>query len=235
MSRYRGPRLRIIRRLGQLPGFSRKEPTKQNGPGQHGKPPIKLSKRGKKEKEYAIRLKEKQKLRYNYGITESQLIKYVRKARKEKGSTGEVLLQLLEMRLDSILFRLSLAPTIAAARQLISHGHILVNDKKITIASYQCQPKDKISVAARQNSIQLIQKFFQVSEQLLAKNKIPQRNKKNRYRKENYKKQNKTIVPPHLAFDKKNLIGVIKSTISRYWVSLKLNELLVVEFYSRKV
>ena len=77
-----------------------------------------------KESQYAVRLKEKQKLRFNYGISERQLIKYVREARRRKGSTGEILLQILEMRLDNIVFRLGFAPTIAAARQLISHGHI---------------------------------------------------------------------------------------------------------------
>ena len=125
MSRYRGPRVRIRRRLGELPGLTNKVTTKQSAPGQHG-----LTKKKKKPSQYAIRLQEKQKLRFNYGITESQLISYVRKARKIKGSTGEILLQLLEMRLDNIVFRLGIAPTIAAARQLISHGHIIVNSKK---------------------------------------------------------------------------------------------------------
>ena len=97
MSRYRGPRLRIIRRLGELPGLTRKRANRQALPGQHGTTP-------KKPSQYGIRLKEKQKLRFNYGITESQLIQYVRKARKLKGSTGEILLQLLEMRLDNVLF-----------------------------------------------------------------------------------------------------------------------------------
>ena len=142
MSRYRGPRLRIIRKLGELPGFTTKSSARQTPPGQHGTSVKKLS-------QYGIRLQEKQKLRFNYGITESQLIRYVRKARKIKGSTGEILLQLLEMRLDNIVFRLGIAPTIAAARQLIGHGHIIVNNEKVTIPSYQCKPKDSISVSKK--------------------------------------------------------------------------------------
>ena len=99
MSRYRGPRLRIVRRLGELPGLSRKSPRKAYPPGQHGQA-------RKKRSEYAIRLEEKQKLRFNYGVSEKQLIRYVRKARRATGSTGQALLQLLEMRLDNTVFSL---------------------------------------------------------------------------------------------------------------------------------
>jgi len=106
----------------------------------------------KKPSQYGIRLQEKQKLRFNYGITERQLIRYVRQARSAKNSTGEVLLQLLEMRLDNIVFRLGLAPTIPAARQLINHGHFLVNNKKVDIPSYQCKQNDKITVSNRKQS-----------------------------------------------------------------------------------
>ncbi len=97
MARYRGPRLRVVRRLGDLPGLTRKTPRHQYPPGQHGQARRKLS-------EYAIRLQEKQKLRYNYGVTEKQLVRYVRKARRAAGSTGQTLLQLLEMRLDNTVF-----------------------------------------------------------------------------------------------------------------------------------
>ena len=110
--------------------------------------------------QYAIRLQEKQKLRFNYGLTESQLIKYVQIARKSKGATGEILLQLLEMRLDNVIFRLGITPTIASARQLISHGHIIVNGQKVNIPSYQCQIKDIISVSSKKNSRNLIAMFF---------------------------------------------------------------------------
>jgi small subunit ribosomal protein S4 len=171
MSRYLGPRLRIIRRLGKLRGLTRKKPFRRMfkgkgplrgkviPPGQHGL--AKLLKGGPNQSggsDYLIRLKVKQRLRYNYGITERQLIKYVRKAKRTKESTGQVLLQLLEMRLDNIVFRLNMAPTIAAARQLISHGHIRVNNKKVNIASYMCKPKDVISVAMKQKSLKLVNK-----------------------------------------------------------------------------
>jgi len=202
MSRYRGPRLRIIRRLGKLPGFTAKETTRNNPPGQHNTSQKKLS-------QYGIRLQEKQKLRYNYGINERQLVRYVRLARKLKGSTGEVLLQLLEMRLDNIIFRLGLAPTIATARQLITHGHFLVNNRKINIPSYLCVEKDIISISSKKNSQTLILNFV--------------------------KKQNNYFVPPHLILDKQNLIGTVNSLVNRQSIGIELNELLVVEYYSRKI
>ena len=202
MSRYRGPRLRIVRRLGELPGLTPKMPKKQAPPGQHGKTPKKLS-------QYGIRLQEKQKLRFNYGITESQLIRYVREARRVKGSTGEILLQLLEMRLDNTIFRLGLAPTIAAARQLIRHGHVLVNNQKATIPSYQCKGKDTVSIQQKKQSRELVARFMAESS--------------------------RSSLPPHLSFAKDTLSGVVATNIDRQSVGLKLNELLVVEFYSRKV
>ena len=202
MSRYRGPRLRITRRLGELPGFTAKTSNRSNPPGQHGAGPKKIS-------QYGIRLQEKQKLRYNYGITERQLIRYVRQARKMKGSTGEVLLQLLEMRLDNIVFRLGFAPTIAAARQAITHGHFLVNGQRVNIPSYQCQTNDKIGISNRKASRTLITNFLQNSVNLPSS--------------------------PHLTLDKQNLIGTINSIVNRQFVGIDLNELLVVEYYSRKV
>lgn len=202
MSRYRGPRLRIIRRLGQLPGLTRKVTSRTSLPGQHGTSP-------KKPSQYGIRLQEKQKLRYNYGINERQLIRYVRQARKIKGSTGEVLLQLLEMRLDNIVFRLGFAPTIAAARQAITHGHFLINDKRVNIPSYQCQPNDKIGISNRKKSRELIENFLKTSIT--------------------------SFSSPHLTLDKQNLVGTINSIVNRQSIGIDLNELLVVEYYSRKV
>lgn len=202
MSRYRGPRLKIIRRLGELPGFTKKTTTKETSSRQYSGNKKKLS-------QYAIRLQEKQKLRFNYGLTESQLIKYVQVARKTKGATGEVLLQLLEMRLDNIIFRFGITPTIASARQLISHGHIVVNNQKVTIPSYQCEIKDIIGVSQKKNSRNLISMFFENS--------------------------NLNAVPNHLTFDKETLTGKINDIASRQSVNLNLNELLIVEYYSRRV
>jgi len=169
MARYTGPRLKIIRRIGKLRGLTRKKPFRRvykgKGPlrgkvippGQHGL--IKLFKTrpyDSSESDYLIRLKVKQRLRYNYGLTERQLVNYVRKAKKIKVATGQVLLQLLEMRLDNIVFRLNMAPTIVAARQLISHGHIRVNNHKVTIPSYMCKIKDVVSVTMKPKSLRLV-------------------------------------------------------------------------------
>jgi len=201
MSRYRGPRLRIVRRLGELPGLSRKSPRRAYPPGQHGQ-------NRKKRSEYAIRLEEKQKLRLNYGITETQLVRYVKKARRATGSTGQALLQLLEMRLDNTVFRLGMAGTIPAARQLVNHGHITVNGRTVDIPSYQCRPGDVIGVRNRDRSRQLVQT--------------------------NMEFPGLANLPTHLEFDKNTLVGKVNGVVEREWVALQINELLVVEYYSRK-
>lgn len=203
MSRYRGPRLRIIRRLGELPGLTNKIPKNTSRPGQHGKAPLKLS-------QYGIRLQEKQKMRFHYGVTEAQLIRYVRFARRLKGSTGEVLLQLLEMRLDNIVYRLGFAPTMSAARQLVRHGHIRVNGKKETIPSYQCRPKDILTVSEKKGPRALVNQQLSDSG--------------------NYRR-----VPAFVTCDATALRGTINQVADRPSVGLTLNELLIVEFYSRKV
>jgi small subunit ribosomal protein S4 len=118
MARYTGAKLRVTRRLGNLPAFTSKKPKSRKRPGQHGATRKKLT-------QYAMRLEEKQKLRFNYGLSEKQLMNYIKEAKRTKGATGNVLLQLLEMRLDNIVFRLGMAPTSAAARQLIGHKHIM--------------------------------------------------------------------------------------------------------------
>lgn len=199
MSRYRGPKLRITRRLGNLPGLTQKITTRTERPGQHGKT-------SKKPTEYGIRLEEKQKLKFNYGLTESQLFRYVKEARRRQGVTGLVLLQLLEMRLDNVVFRLGMAPTVVAARQLISHGHIVVNDQKVSIPSYTCQVKDVISVCSKKKSRTMVST---VTENVTAP------------------------VPSHLSWNKESLVGIVNKVIDRKDVGLQLNELLVVEYYSR--
>jgi small subunit ribosomal protein S4 len=166
MSRYIGPRLRILRRIGKLRGFTRKKPFRRvfkgKGPfqgkvippGQHGMAKLFKS----KSSDYLLRLKVKQRLRYNYGVTEKQLVNIMKKAKKLKESTGQALLQILEMRLDNIVFRLNMAPTIVAARQLVVHGHIQVNGKKVNIPSYMCRPKEVISVSMKKSSLNLVNK-----------------------------------------------------------------------------
>ena len=202
MARYRGPRLRVVRRLGELPGLSRKSPRRNYPPGQHGQA-------RKKRSEYAIRLEEKQKLRFNYGVSEKQLMAYMLKARRASGSTGQSLLQLLEMRLDNTVFRLGMAGTIPGARQLVGHGHITVNGKVVDIPSYQCRPGDVIGVRDRDRSRSLVQR--------------------------NMEYPGLANLPSHLEFDKNTMIGKVNGIIEREWIALSINELLVVEYYSRKV
>lgn len=201
MARYRGPRLRIARRLGDLPGLTRKTARKAYPPGQHGQA-------RKKKSEYCIRLEEKQKLRFNYGVSERQLLRYVKKARRAGGSTGQVILQQLEMRLDNTVFRLGMAPTIPAARQVVNHGHITVNGRVVSIPSYQCRPGDVISVRNKEGSKKLVET--------------------------NLEFPGLANVPNHLDFDKSKMEGKVTGIIDREWVALSVNELLVVEYYSRK-
>nr|WOC91872.1 ribosomal protein S4 [Utricularia olivacea] len=200
MSRYRGPRFKKIRRLGALPGLTKKRPKTGSD--------LRNQSRSGKKSQYRIRLEEKQKLRFHYGVTERQLIKYVRIARKAKGSTGQVLLQLLEMRLDNILFRLGMASTIPAARQLVNHRHILVNGRIVDIPSYRCKPQDIITAKDEQKSITLIQNSLNSSTH--------------------------EEVPSHLTLRPFQYQGFVNQIIDSKWVGLKLNELLVVEYYSRQ-
>lgn len=144
MSRYRGPRLRLMRGLGmELPGLSRKSIERRPyPPGQH-----RGQSRGKPST-YALQLKEKQKLRFNYGVTERQLKRYVGMAFQGKGNPGHALLCLLERRLDNVVFRAGMAPTIPAARQLVSHGHVRVNGKRVDIASALMGAGDEVTLTA---------------------------------------------------------------------------------------
>ena len=202
MSRYRGPRLRIVRRLGDLPGLTRKNAKRAYPPGQHGQA-------RKKRSEYAIRLEEKQKLRFNYGLSERQMLRYVLKARRTTGSTGQILLELLEMRLDNTVFRMGMAPTIPAARQLVNHGHITVNGRPVNVPSYNCRPGDTIVVRDREKSRKLVEA--------------------------NLQSPGLAHLPSHLEFDKDKFTGKVNGKIEREWVALQVNELLVVEYYSRQV
>ena len=195
MARYRGPKLKIIRRLGKLPGLSKKISRKKNPPGQHGR-------QVKKPSQYAIRLVEKQKLRFHYGLGERQLFNYLKKARKNIRPTTEVLVELLEMRLDNIIFRLGISPTINAAKQLISHCHICINNKRISISSYQCRINDKITIVSKSYSNLL----HNIDENCL---------------------------PSFIQFNKEHKSFTIKHKIERSDVILELNELLVVEYYSK--
>lgn len=166
-------------------------------------------KKKKKKLPYTIRLKEKQKLRFHYGLTEKQLIRYVRKDRQKRNSqigprqrslrwAGGQFLTTLEMRLDNIVFRLGFAPTLPAARQLITHGHIFLNGKKRNIPSSQCKIQDQITLTRSKTT-----KLF------------------NQRR------------PLFLNLDSKNMVGKVYQNASRKNIGLKINELLVIEYYSR--
>jgi len=204
MSRYRGPRLRIKRRLGVLPGLTKK-PSNSIRPGQHGRVNIDNN---KKPTEYGIRLEEKQKLRFNYGLTENQLYKYIKEARRRKGITGLILLQLLEMRLDTICYNLGFASTIAQARQLVNHGHILINNKIVNIPSFQCRLNDVISIKQKSNSKNLI--------------------------KSNLINNKGLNLSSHLKFDETKLEAIVLDYCDRDDINLDIKELLVIEYYSRR-
>lgn len=152
MSRYTGPRVRIMRALGvNLPGLSSKTIEKRpQPPGQHGRAKRKVSLHG-------TRLREKQKLRFHYGVTERQMRTLAAQAARAKGATGGVLIQLLERRLDNIVFRAGFARTIPAARQLVAHGHVLVNGGVVDIASARLRRGDIIAIRPRAHAAVALQ------------------------------------------------------------------------------
>nr|BBC77690.1 ribosomal protein S4 [Nitzschia sp. NIES-3576] len=199
MSRYIGPKLKINRRLGILPGLTIKKSKKTNQK--------RIFKKKSRITDYGLRLKEKQKLKFNYGLTEKQLSSYMKKARKKKFFTSTILMQLLEMRLDNLCFTLGFAKTIQQARQLITHKHINVNKKIINIPSFQCHRNDIISISNKK-----------VSEDLV----------------KNY--QDKTLIdyPSHIKFNNTLTEATILDYCRKADIQLTINELLVIEYYSRK-
>lgn len=205
MSRYRGPKLKISRRLGSLPGLTTKKSNKLNRPGKDGNTNADT---GKKLTEYGVRLEEKQKLKFNYGLTESQLFRYVKEARRRQGVTNLILFQLLEMRLDTICFTLGFAKSISQARQLVNHGHITVNKQVVNIPSFQCRLNDVIGVKEKSSSKMLVEN--------------------------NIKNNQISEIPAHLKFDSSKLEGKVLDYCDRNDVSLQLDDLLVIEYYSRR-
>ena len=152
MARYIGPKSRISRRFGEAIFGPDKVLAKRNfPPGQHG------NDRRRKQSEYGSQLAEKQKAKYTYGVLERQFRNMFEKAAKSEGITGEVLLQLLESRLDNVVFRLGIAPTRAAARQLVGHKHITVDGKVLNIASYSVKPGQVIAVREKSKSLEVIE------------------------------------------------------------------------------
>jgi small subunit ribosomal protein S4 len=206
MARYTGPRRRIVRRLGTpLHGLTRQTPDERPyPPGQHG--PTQAMRR-RRVSEYAVRLKEKQKLRYYYGINEVQLRNYVRRAARRSGPTGQNLLGALESRLDNVVFRLGLAPTIPAARQLIVHGHVRVNDRKTSAPAYSLSVGDRVRVRDRSKAHPLVAAGAANGPEL--------------------------TLPAYLARDDDGFGGKVVSLPAREDVPIDLSEALVVEYYAR--
>ena len=202
MARYTGPRVRISRRFG-IPIFG---PTKylerrNYGPGVHG------PKSRRKTTEYGEGLNEKQKLRYYYGLMEKQFRGVYEKAKNRRGVTGETMLQILETRLDNVVFHLGFGNTRAAARQMVNHGHITVNGRKAAIASFALKVNDVIVVKNHNVSRQLATKNLEVSAS--------------------------RAVPDWLSLNKEEFKGVVMRIPTRDEIQPIANEQAVVEFYSR--
>ena len=151
MARYTGPKTKIARKFGEpIFGEDKVLARRTNPPGQHG------ANKRRKSSEYGTQLREKQKAKYTYGVLERQFHNLFERAAAQKGITGEILLQLLERRLDNVVYRLGIARTRAAARQLVLHRHITVNGQVVNIASYQVKPGDVVGVREKSKSLEVI-------------------------------------------------------------------------------
>ncbi len=153
MSRLIGPRVKIMRALGvDLPGLSRKTiEARPTPPGQHGNKATR-----KRRSDYGIKLIEKQKIRFNYGLTETQMRRLIVDSRKGKAPTGESLVQLLERRFDNVVFRAGFAPTLIAARQLVTHGHFLLNGQRANIPSMRLKVGDVVAIRTKSKQIPIV-------------------------------------------------------------------------------
>ncbi|NMB56966.1 30S ribosomal protein S4 [Candidatus Beckwithbacteria bacterium] len=203
MARYTGPKNRLARKIGQDLELKTKvvklDRRLQIPPGQHGP-----KGRSRKISDFGIQLAEKQKVKYTYGVLEKQFRRYFEKAAKDPKATGVKLLQLLELRLDNLLYRLSFAPTRAAARQFVTHGHVLVNGKKNSIPSYQVRIGDIITITEK-----------------IAQNPVVKELSQNKNAK----------IPAWI--ERKALVGKIIREPEREEIDAGINEQLIVEYYSR--
>jgi small subunit ribosomal protein S4 len=196
-------------------------------PGQHGKIIFLKKSRSSLSDDYKQRLLEKQKLRFNYGVTEKQLVSYYQKAKVNKGSTGSLLLEFLESRLDCIVHRLGFAPTIPSARQIVNHGHVLVNGKLVNIASFLCTTDDIITIKERNKSKKLLSSNFNIQQQ--KRTLIQRRMKRINLTKSRFH----SLLPKHLEINTETLLAKVLSVVKRKDILVKINELKVVEYYSR--
>jgi small subunit ribosomal protein S4 len=153
MARTTGPRLKIMRALGtELPGLSRKTiENRPNPPGQHGQQAAR-----RRRSDFAVKLSEKQKIRFNYGVSEKQMRRLMLEARKGNAPTGNKLMSLLERRLDNVVFRAGFAPTVIAARQLVNHGHVLLNGKSVNIPSIRLKVGDVVMLKHTSRNIPMV-------------------------------------------------------------------------------
>ena len=162
MARYTGPKTKIARKCGEAIFGDDKAFEKRNyPPGQHG-----LAKKRGKKSEYAVQLMEKQKAKYTYGILEKQFRNLFKKASAASGVTGEILLQLCEARLDNVVYRMGVAPSRRAARQIVSHRHITVNGEVVNVPSYHLKPGDKVAVREKSKSLEAIDRSLAASSQV---------------------------------------------------------------------
>jgi small subunit ribosomal protein S4 len=202
MARYTGPRTRISRRFGiPIFGPSKYLERRNYGPGVHG------PKSRRKNTDYALGLIEKQKFRYYYGLMERQFRGVYEKALRRRGVTGETMLQILETRLDNVVFHLGFGNTRSAARQLVGHGHVKVNGKKVNIPSYALKVNDIVEVKDSNVSRQLATKSLEISTS--------------------------RVVPDWLSLDKNTFKGTVMRVPTRDEIQPIANEQAVVEFYSR--
>ncbi len=200
MSRYTGPQWRISRRLGFSTLESGKELSRRAyAPGQHGQ-------KRKKQTEYGLQLAEKQKVRYMYGLNEKQFHNTFKRAGKLAGIHGNNFFCLLEQRLDNIVYRLGFANTRRAARQLVNHGHILVNGRKTDIPSYHVKIGDKIEVREKSRNLVIIKSSL----------------------------ENKVHTPGYVEVDADKLVGTLTRLPERSELNQEINESLIVEYYNRK-
>ncbi len=201
MARYIGPKTKVARKFGEaIYGSDKYFERKNYPPGQHG------NNRRRKTSEYGLQLKEKQKAKYTYGVLEKQFSNLFKKASRAKGITGEVLLGLLEARLDNVVYRLGIAPTRAAARQLVSHKHITVDGKVVNIPSYSVKADQVIGVREKSKSLEVISSSVAASS---------------------------VHDFSWLEFDKSTLVGKFLNVPTREDIPENIKEQLIVELYSK--
>ncbi len=200
MARYRGPKQKLARRFKEpIFGPSNSLERKPYPPGQHGQS------RRRKESEYSVQLKEKQKAKYTYGLLERQFRNLFEKASRKKGVTGENLLKFLEARLDNVVFRLGFARTRRQARQLVNHGHVMVNDRVSSIPSHQLRPGDIVEIRPKSKNLAVIQEATERNRRAF----------------------------PHLEVDRDKLRGKFIDLPEREDIPENIREQLIVELYSK--